>query len=455
MTANQPRIMFAAPSSGSGKTTITCAVIRALQKKGVITSACKCGPDFIDPMFHSKVLGAGSTNLDLFLMGAGACKSLLAEKSRGSAVTVIEGVMGYYDGIGTTDTYSSYHLAMETGTPVILVVKCGGISATLAAILNGIVDFRSGSNVKGVIFNGVRPAMYQFYKSIIESQSKVAVLGYMPDMPDCRFESRHLGLVTADEICGLQTKIDRLAAQAANSIDLDALMKIAVSAAPFEFLTQDIKERFNVKIAVAKDRAFCFYYDDSLAVLEKMGAEIVNFSPLADTSLPDCDGMIIGGGYPELYLEQLSQNTGMLQSIKGAVALHKPCIAECGGFMYLHNSIRDRNGCAFKMAAVIGAEAYMTESLTRFGYVTLTARRDSLLCAAGDSIAAHEFHYSDSTACGDGFTAQKPLGTKKYDCISAGPSLFAGYPHIHFMGNLSFAARFLSECEKVKNSKTK
>jgi len=454
MKTSVPRIMIAAPGSGSGKTTVTCAVISALRNEGVKPAAFKCGPDFIDPMFHSRVLGEGSTNLDLFLMGEQACKSLLAEKARRSAVAVIEGVMGYYDGMGTTELGSSYQLARETGTPVVLIVGCGGIAATLAAILKGIVDFRPDSNVKGVIFNKIRPEMYAFYKTVVESHTSLAVLGYMPDMPDCRFESRHLGLVTADEIGDLQAKINRLAAQAAATVDLDAVLKIASSAGELEYSPLDIQKQAHVKIAVARDRAFCFYYEDSIKVLEKMGAEIVAFSPLADDSLPECDGFILGGGYPELYLEQLSQNTGLLRSVKKAVDGDKPCIAECGGFMYLHDSIMQTDGRVFKMAGVIDGQATMTGRLSRFGYVKFTAKRDNLLCAAGGSIGGHEFHYSDSTACGDGFTAEKPLSGKQYDCIVTGPELFAGYPHIHFLGNINFAASFLLACEKNKQTKS-
>jgi cobyrinic acid a,c-diamide synthase len=451
MIANVPRILFGAAGSGSGKTTVTCAVIKALQNKGVEPAAFKCGPDFIDPMFHSKVLGAGSANLDLFLMGAQACKMLIAEKSGDAAIAVIEGVMGYYDGIGATDECSTYHLSKETGTPAVLIVECRGVSVTISAILNGIRNFRPDSNIKGVIFNRIKPSMYEFYKSIVESNTPLVVLGYMPDMPECRFESRHLGLVTADEIGDLRVKIDRLAEQAAETVDLDAIIKMATNALPLEYVPQSFEKQFEVKIAVARDNAFCFYYEDSLAVLKKLGAKILTFSPLAGELLPECDGFILGGGYPELYLEQISQNTDMLRSIHDAVADARPCLAECGGFMLLQKSIKDKNGVEYKSAGVIDGQAYMTERLTRFGYVRLTARRDNLLCAAGESIGGHEFHYSDSTTCGDSFVAQKPAGAKCYSCIEAGKTLFAGYPHIHFMGNVSFAVNFLTACQKYKN----
>lgn len=446
MTADLPRILFSALGSGSGKTSVACAVLGALRAKGERPAAFKCGPDYIDPMFHQKVLGRSSDNLDLFLMGAGACRRLMGERASGASIALIEGVMGYYDGLGTTDRYSSYHLSRETGTPAVLVAHCDGMAATLAAVLNGIASFRPESTVKGVIFNGITPGMYGFYRSIVEEHTPLKVLGYLPKMPECHFDSRHLGLVTADEVSGLQAKMKALTAQAEVSIDLDALMRIARSAGPFCFEPLVFKKQFDVRIAVARDDAFCFYYRDSLAVLEKLGARLIPFSPLAGESLPVCDGLLLGGGYPELYLKQLSQNSAARASICKAVGNGMPCIAECGGFMYLQKGIRDPEGRVFSMAGVLEGEAFMTGGLRRFGYVKLTARQDNLLCAAGESLNAHEFHYSDATFCGDSFVAEKPGGSRRYSCIAAGPSLFSGYPHIHFGGQPGAAVRFVSKC---------
>ena len=453
MQVNIPRIMIAAIESGGGKTTLTCAILGALKNREAAPCACKCGPDFIDPMFHRKVLGSYSANLDLFLMDADACKALLAQRARKADIAVIEGVMGYYDGIGTDGKDSSYQIARETNTPVILAVTCGGISVTLAAILNGMVDFRPDSNIKGVILNGVSSGMYLFYKSVIEKNTGLAVLGYLPHMPDCVFESRHLGLITADEIGGLQTKIDKLAAQAERSIDLNAVIKIAESAKPLDYKPLDCGEmplKTDIKIAVAKDRAFCFYYEENLELLETMGAKIVEFSPLSDKALPECNGIILGGGYPELCLKELSENTSMLDSIKKAISSNIPCLAECGGFMYLHNTIRGKDGRKFRMASVINADTYMTDHLHRFGYITLTANHDNLLCRAGESFGAHEFHFSDSEFCGNDFTAQKTIEEGEYACIVATPTLFAGYPHVHFWGNTGLAKNFIAECQKHK-----
>ncbi|MFT8888142.1 MAG: cobyrinate a,c-diamide synthase [Ethanoligenens sp.] len=446
MTANPPRILFAAPGSGSGKTLAACAVLSALRGKGVESSAFKCGPDYIDPMFHRKVLEKNSANLDLFLMGADACRRLLTEGSSGASFSLIEGVMGYYDGLGRTDRYSSYHLAREMSTPVVLIVDCSGMAVTLAAILNGMASYRSDSEIKGVIFNRIKPGMYAFYRSVVEENTPLKVLGFLPEMLDCRFDSRHLGLITADEIGDIQSKMEKLGAQAVKSIDLDALIQIARSAGSFSYMPLTFDRQFDVKIAVAQDRAFCFYYRDSLAVLEKLGARLIFFSPLAGEPLPACDGLLLGGGYPELYLEQLSKNSDVLAGIRKAVLSGMPCVAECGGFLFLQKGMRNAHDKLIPMVGALEGEAFMTGGLKRFGYVKLTAKCDNLLCAAGESLSAHEFHYSDSTFCGDSFTAEKPGGTRQYACIAAGPTLFAGYPHIHFAGQPKAAVRFVAAC---------
>lgn len=450
MRAETPRIMLAAPRSSSGKTAVTCAVLEALRSDGVKAAAFKCGPDYIDPMFHSRVLGKASSNLDLFLMGASACRSLLAERSRGAGLSVIEGVMGYYDGLGTTELYSSYHLAKETGTPVVLVVTCSGSAATIAAELCGIAGFRRDSGVKGVILNRIRPAMYDFYKEIVEKNTSLKVFGYLPELEDCRFESRHLGLVTAGEIDDLRGKVAGLAAAAKVSIDLAALRTLALSAPPLDYDERPVEKKFDVTVAVARDRAFCFYYEDGLALLEKLGATLVGFSPLSG-ELPDCDGLILGGGYPELYLKELSENTRAISGVRRALESGAPCLAECGGFIYLQKSVAGSDGVEYTMAGVLEGRAFMTKRLSRFGYTELTAKRDNLLCEAGEKLAAHEFHYSDSTFCGDAFAAQKPNSNKKYDCVAAGPTLFAGYPHINFLGCPGAAVRFLSACQKYRD----
>lgn len=286
MQAKIPRLMFAAVNSGSGKTTITCAVLKALLEQGTAPAAFKCGPDYIDPMFHSEIIGIQSRNLDLFMLSEEVVKHLLVRNAKNAHIAVLEGVMGYYDGFGGNSAVaSSYHLAAVTDTPVILVVNCKGSSLSLAALIKGFVQFRADSRIRGVILNHLSESLYPVYKKMIEEETGTEVLGYFPWLKENTLESRHLGLITAQEVEDLQKKISRLAGQAGKSIALDRLLAIAQEAEVLEWHQIPIEKGAPVEIAVARDKAFCFYYQDSLDLLEKMGAKMVPFSPLHDEFL--------------------------------------------------------------------------------------------------------------------------------------------------------------------------
>lgn len=458
-----PRIMIAAAGSGSGKTTVTCGLLQAFQNREKKLTSFKCGPDYIDPMFHSEVLGIKSRNLDLFFTDEATTKYLLCKNAGTADLAVIEGVMGYYDGLaGKSADCSSYDLARKTQTPVILVVDCKGMSVSIVALIKGFMEMRRDHSIRGVILNRIPPMLYEDIKSLIEEELSLEVMGYLPVMTDCQLESRHLGLVTATEIGNLKEILATLAEQTEASLDLDRILEIAEEAQPIhceipaeiEKIRDEYSNALNlsdanraappVRIAVAMDKAFCFYYQDNLELLEELGAEIVPFSPLKDRALPvDIQGLILGGGYPELYLEQLAKNKSMLQSIKRAVDSGMPCLAECGGFMYLHQWIKDRDGVQYEMAGAIEGESFPTQKLTRFGYITLTALEDNVLCRKGSELKGHEFHYWDSTNTGNGFHAQKPLRKTNWDCIITNGNLWAGYPHIHFYSNIEAAIEFL------------
>lgn len=443
-----PRFMISAPGSGNGKTTIVCGLLKALMNRGLKVAAFKSGPDYIDPMFHSKVIGAKSRNLDIFMLGRETVRYLAAKNAIGSDVAVFEGAMGYYDGMGKTTEASAYDLARTCNVPVILVVNGKGAALSIAAQIKGFKDFRPDSNVVGAILNNVNPMSYMFYKDVIEAETGVKLIGYFPVMEGCNFESRHLGLVTAEEIGDLQQIVDKLAAQAAKSIDMDALLALAQSAAPLQYEPQVITPVGKVKVAIALDKAFCFYYQDALDLLGELGAELVPFSPLTDKHLPaDCSGLVLGGGYPELYTAELAANTTMLTDIKNAVAGGMPCFAECGGFMYLLERYRDGDA-VYNWAGAVAGETAMTKKLTRFGYVHLTAQQDNVLCSAGGTINGHEFHYSDSTNNGAVFMAAKASGKGSWPCVNGNQSLYAGYPHIHLWGNPDFAKNFVAKCCK-------
>lgn len=447
--------MLVGTGSGSGKTTVTCGVLKALTERHLSVASFKCGPDYIDPMFHSKIIGTKSRNLDLFLCGEAAVKFLLAKSAHNCDIAVIEGVMGMYDGLAANSDYaSSNHLARLTGTPEVLIISVKGMSLSIAALIQGFLSFRP-NNIKGVIFNNCTKGMYPVYKQIVEDELGIAVYGYLPAIPQAHIDSRHLGLMTVDEIGNIQAKLRLLADAAAECIDLDGLLALSRQAVPlvYEDIWQDAKcsSSDRIKLGVAKDKAFCFFYQDNLELLEKLGADIVYFSPLTDSQVPpDVCGLLFYGGYPEEYAQQLSQNYHMLASVKQALDQHMPTLAECGGFMYLLECLTDRQGVSHKMVGAIPGSSQMTGRLSRFGYVQLTAVHDNLLCAAGQTITAHEFHYSDSDNNGSGFMAAKK--SKTWPCVHTENDLFAGYPHLHFGGNVQLAASFLAKCREFKQN---
>ena len=444
-----PRILLAGTNSGCGKTTVTCAILQALVNRRLKVGAFKCGPDYIDPMFHSRIIGAKSANLDLFFFDRNTANDLLADRAADRDISIIEGVMGYYDGMGITSSQaSSYHLAAATDTPVVLVVNAKGLSYSLLAIIQGFLSMKPDHHICGVILNQCSPMTYPALADMIRSQFAGAVkpLGYLPPMPECTIKSRHLGLVTAGEIQDLREMMQKLALQAERSIDLDGLIGLARCAPPISCQPVCLP-RFStsVRIAVAQDAAFCFYYADSLHALERMGAQLVPFSPISDPGLPpDIHGLYLGGGYPELHAQALSENASMRRCIRQALSDGLPCIAECGGFLYLNSTLGD-----FPMVGFLDGVCHDTGRLSRFGYVTLTAKQDNLLCRAGEQIRGHEFHHWDCSDNGSGFHAEKASG-KGWDCVHATQTLYAGFPHFHFYANPRFGENFYQACIKEK-----
>ena len=447
------RVIIAGTNSGCGKTTVTCGILQALKNRGLRLGAFKCGPDYIDTMFHSRIIGAKSANLDLTFFNKNVLKYLLVKNSAETDISIIEGVMGFYDGQSLTSAKAStYEISECTRTPVILVVGARGAALSVLAAIQGFADFYPDNQIRGVILNQCSKFSYEpLKKSILERfQGRIQPLGFLPPMPDCSLESRHLGLITAAEVENLKDKLQIMAKKTEESVDLDALIRLAEQADPIAYDAVTIpKQRENVRIAVAKDKAFCFYYEDNLELLREMGAEIVPFSPLEDEGLPEeIDGLYLGGGYPELYGSRLSENKSMRSSIRQALHHKMPCIAECGGFMYLTEGIGDQ-----PMVGVLPGTCSDQGKLVRFGYVTLKAKHDNLLCSAGETIKAHEFHHWDAADPGDGFTAVKPSG-KSWQAAVSTQRLYAGFPHFHFYANLSFAENFYQNCIAYKGERT-
>ena len=454
-----PRILLAAGSSGSGKTLITCGLLEALVERGLKTASFKCGPDYIDPMFHSRVIGTKSRNLDTFFTGSEVTKYLLTRNARDCEIAVMEGVMGFYDGVaGTTTTASAYDLAKVTDTPVILIVNSRGMSVSLAAYVKGFLEYKKDSHIKGVIFNQMSPMLYARMKKLLEEELGVAVLGYVPKVEDCVIESRHLGLVLPDEIPELKDRLHKLAGVLEETLDIDRILELAGEApdlldAKPESVT-DFRLSEPVRIGVAEDEAFCFFYADNFRLLGEMGAEIVPFSPMEDKQLPDdLDGLLLYGGYPELNGKKLEQNTTMKDMIREKLKAGMPCMAECGGFMYLHEEMEGMDGNFYQMAGVIPGKAYRTPKLSRFGYVTLTQKKPALGMEDFGEIPAHEFHYFDSENCGGDFHAAKPESKRGWDCIHGTDTMLAGFPHLYYYGNPEVPKAFLKKCLAYKKQR--
>lgn len=436
------RILIGGTHSGCGKTTITCAVLKALCDRGLRVSAFKCGPDYIDPMFHKNVIGVDSHNLDSYFCDDDTLRFLLNDYS--ADISVIEGVMGYYD--GANGRGSAHSVSQITDTPSVLVINCRGMSDSIGAVVSGFLNFRE-NNIKGVVFNELPERLEPLARNIC-AELGTEYLGRFPKC-DFSFDSRHLGLVTPNELSGVRDKLKRLGALAEKYIELDRLLELSESA-ELSFAAPEIpKTGFSVPpvIAVAEDSAFCFQYAENLDLLRKLGCEIVRFSPLEDSAVPECDGLILCGGYPELYAERLFGNGSMLRSVREAIGRGVPTIAECGGFMYLHERFIDGSGAEYTGVGVIPGSVHKMDKLQRFGYAELTAKRDCLLCAKGESIRVHEFHYWGSDNVGTDLTAHKADG-REWECAHCSKDLYTGFPHLYFYSDVRLAERFVRKAAK-------
>lgn len=466
-----PRIMLAAPKSGSGKTLLTCGLLEVLRRRGLNPIACKCGPDYIDPMFHRYVLGIPGRNLDSFFMPAEGVRKVLVDAVREeqAGIAVLEGVMGYYDGLGGTETSaSSWEIAEITDTPAILVLDCKGASLSAAAMASGFLHFRKKSHIAGVILNRVSSMYYERLAAAVEETSGLPVLGYLPESEEYRMESRHLGLFLPGEIDRLRERIGRLADQMEKSIAVEQVLEVAgmlplrienkekekaenesmeaESIAKFP-ACQEQKVTSRVRIGVARDEAFCFYYQENFRLLEQMGAELVYFSPLRDKKIPDrVDGLLFGGGYPENYARELAKNAAMRENIRRSIAAGMPFLAECGGFLYLHRTLEGSDGKHWEMAGVYPFDAYRTNRLRRFGYVRL-------LTSSGQEIHGHEFHYWESEDPGTDWEAVKPTGNRSWRCIHEKGGQIGGFPHLYYASCPDFLRKWLDVCAKGSQKK--
>ncbi len=461
------RILIAAPASGTGKTLITCGILSCLKERNMEVTAFKCGPDYIDPMFHKEVLEINSYNLDTFLCGRDGVREILAKhieaaSSERKSIAVIEGVMGYYDGLGGISTEASaYDVADATDTPVVLLIDCKGLSVSVVPVLKGFLSYkekrRDKSHVSGVILNRLSPGMYGRMKALIERETSVKVYGYVPVLKESFLESRYLGLQMPHEKAGAREQLKNFGMKLSETVDIDGLIELSANAPKLPCGTcAEGKDGLydGVRIGIAADEAFCFCYQDNLEYLERLGARLVPFSPLRDARLPEhIHGLIFYGGYPELYAEQLAANHSMRTCVKAAIDGGIPCIAECGGFLYLQERLEGKDKQMHSMAGVFAGGSRKMERLQRFGYLTLTGGK--VFGRDVGELQAHEFHYYDSEECGSAFTVKKPLSDRTWECMISTDTILAGYPHFHYLGNKKMAAAFLEAAQKKRSEDLK
>ncbi len=441
MAAKLHAFILAGTGSGCGKTTVTLGLLSLLKRRGMRVQPCKVGPDYLDTGWHTAVCGSASRNLDSFMLPEPVLNALFCEHMQQADVAVIEGVMGLYDGYGTDPNYcSTAAMAKQLGCPVILLVDGKAVSTSIAATVMGFQHFDPDLNIAGVIVNRVNSETHhQLLKTAIERYCSLPVLGYVPGVEGVALPERHLGLITARESVVNQQPWQDFADTLERTLDIDALLSLsqltALPAGEWPALP-DPQAGKGLTVAIADDEAFNFYYPDNIKLLERTGVTMTRFSPLHDSTLPECQMIWLGGGYPELHAAALTANTPMLAQMRSAHQRGVAIYAECGGLMYLGSTLEDANGEIHRMVDVIPGRSKMGKRLTRFGYCEAQAREQTLLAAAGEVLRGHEFHYSDFLpenpavmACRkvrDGKTLQEWSGGWQVG------NTFASYLHVHF-----------------------
>ena len=450
---NFPRLIIAATQSGSGKTTITAGLIAALKNRGLNVQAYKVGPDYIDTGWHELAGGKISHNLDSWLVGEDKLKEIFLETSSGADLSIIEGVMGLYDG-GRGGISSTAEISKLLDAPVVLVIDAKSMGTSAAAVALGFREFDKSVKLAGVILNRLGSDSHK--KMIVDALTKLGIkcFGAIKRNDEFILPERHLGLVPTAENNAFDT-IKKICAAVEEQVDVDDLIRIGtrnqeLGTSRNEFSSSHFPvPSSSTKIAVARDEAFNFYYGAGLRELEKLGAEIVYFSPLNDEHLPEnISGMIIGGGFPEMFAARLEQNKNLRAEIFHAVSSGLPIFAECGGFMYLLHELIDFDGKSFEMCGVIDGVATMTKKLQTVGYVEAEILRDCAIGRAGDKIHAHEFHFSTAeTSCEKIFRCKRMRTGAEYFAGVAKKNLVASYLHIHFAGSPSAAKNFIKLCD--------
>ncbi|MBI4504099.1 MAG: cobyrinate a,c-diamide synthase [Chloroflexi bacterium] len=446
-----PRLVVAAVTSGAGKTTLAAGLIAALRARALRVQPFKCGPDYLDPSYHSAAAGQPCRTLDTWLLPEETLRGLFRRACRDAEVAIVEGVMGLYDGRANGDLGSTAHIARLLDAPVLLVLDVAKASRTLAAVVVGLARFDPRVRLAGVVLNNVASERHrQWVAEAVEAEAQVPVLGALPRQPDLALPERHLGLQPSWEHAELPTLLERLAAQVAAHVDLERVLALARSAGPLTGAARDplaeAEAGRSVVLAVARDAAFNFYYQDSLDLLAAHGAVLAPFRPTTDAALPEgTAGVYVGGGYPELHAEALAANAPLLDELRARLAAGMPLYAECGGLMYACQGIVDFEGRRHRMLGVMPGWSIMRQRRTQLGYVEVEALRDTLLHRAGERARGHEFHWSELEGAPEPpayhITGREP----PHEGWAVG-GVLASYVHLHFAGFPPAAARFVAAC---------
>jgi len=453
-----PVLTVAGTHSGSGKTTVALGFMAALARRGLAVQGYKVGPDFIDPGHHCVVTNRASHNLDGWMMDRTSNHALFTRGLQGSGAAVVEGVMGLFDGFsGDDESGSTAQMAKWLGTPVLLVVDARSMARSAAAVALGFSRFDAHLPLAGVVFNRVASQSHaRMLTEAMRSVPDVTLLGCLPREEGLEIPSRHLGLVTAEDLHPSEDRSDRLALWIEDHLNLDRILEKAPRIPPALPETGAPRER-RVRIGIARDEAFCFYYEENLRLLKAAGAELVAFSPLRSKDLPEgVTGLYFGGGYPELHCETLSANRSVKKAIRAFSQSGRPIYAECGGFMYLMKTIRDLQGRKHRMAGVFPLEATMEPQLRSLGYREITTNRKSLLGPAGTTIRGHEFHYSRMEPYDEASVASvyRVAPRNGQEGIEEGLSIngvLGSYIHLHWGSNPGAAEAFVTACASGGN----
>ncbi len=453
-----PRIVIAGTHSGVGKTTVVTGLLAVLRQRGLRVQAYKVGPDYIDPGYHRLASGAPAHNLDTWLVPEEELVPLFAQTAAGADLAVIEGVMGLFDG-GRSGISSTAAIAKALSAPVVVVLDARAAGESVAATALGFTAYDPELNIAGFIVNRLASPTHRAIVAEALGRLGKPVYGYLQRSERIGIGERHLGLTPVAEQAEAALRVQAMQAVVDRDVAVDELVRAAAGAPPLAVPAPAAPAAKTVRIAVASDDAFSFYYPQSLAVLEDLGAEIVPFSPLHDSGLPAADGLIIGGGFPEMFLSDLAANTSLHEDIRRAVRQGLPAYAECGGLMYLAREIVAFDGRPFPMVGLVPAVCRMESRLQTVGYIEATALADNVLCRAGDVLRGHEFHFSRMELTGPAddfdwaFQFKKVRTGNVYLGGFAAGSLLASYLHMHFAGNRAAAAMFVDRCRALRAGK--